>query len=47
MKLIRLTTQDPNSIFDVNFSDQIIIPADSKIALQNLSIEAEDRTIVK
>ncbi len=45
MKLIRLTTTDPNSIFNVDFQDQIIIPADSKIGLQNLSIEAEDREI--
>jgi len=45
MKLIRLTTKDPNAIFNVDFQDQIIIPADSKIGLQNLSIEAEDREI--
>jgi hypothetical protein len=45
MKLIRLTTTNTNAIFDVDFSDQILIPADSKIALQNLSIEAEDRSI--
>ena len=45
MKLIRLTTTDPNSIFNVDFNDQILIPPESQIALQNLSIEAEDREI--
>jgi hypothetical protein len=45
MKLIRLTTTNPNSIFNVDFQDQIIIPPNSQIALQNLSIEAEDRII--
>ena len=41
MKLIRLTTESRDGIFDVDFNDQIIIPADSKIALQSCSVQAD------
>jgi len=41
MKLIRLTTENTDGIFDVDFNDQIIIPANSKIALQSCSVQAD------
>ena len=39
MKLIRLTTTDPKSLFDNTFNEDIIISGNSKIALQSLSLE--------
>lgn len=41
MKLIRLTTENRDGIFDVDFNDQIILPPDSKIALQSCSVQAD------
>ena len=39
MRLIRLTTTDPACVFDNYFNTDILIPPQSKIALQNLSFE--------
>jgi len=45
MRLLRLTTQDPNAIFDATFNEDLVIPKDAKIALQNISIEADVNTL--
>lgn len=45
MRLLRLTTQDKNALFDATFNEDFIIPKDAKIALQNISIEADTNTI--
>ena len=45
MKLIRLVTEDPNSIFDNTFNDSLTLKPNSKIALQSLSIETENNVI--
>lgn len=47
MKLIRLTTTDPNCTFDNVFNDDLVIKKDSKIALLSLALEtkAEELTI--
>jgi hypothetical protein len=45
MRLLRLTTQDKNAFFDATFNEDFIIPKDAKIALQNISIEADTNTI--
>lgn len=37
MKFIRLTTDNPNAIFNADFNDGIEIPANAKIALQSAS----------
>lgn len=46
MKLIRISTTDQNAIFDNSFNTGIDVPARSKIALQNLSIELDEDEIV-
>jgi len=46
MKLIRLTTQDPLSMFDATFNDDLIIPVGTKIALQSLSIDTVNSVLV-
>lgn len=45
MRLLRLTTENANAIFDATFNEDFIIPKDAKIALQNISIEADKSTI--
>ena len=45
MKLIRLVTEDQNSIFDNTFNDSLTLKPNSKIALQSLSIETENNVI--
>tara|TARA_S200002703_G_scaffold65493_2_gene56581 strand:+ start:14245 stop:15759 length:1515 start_codon:yes stop_codon:yes gene_type:complete len=45
MRLIRLTTTNPQAIFDNNFNADIVIPKDAKIALQNLSLETPNSLI--
>lgn len=45
MRLLRLTTSDPQAIFNAQFSDDILFKKDSSIALQNVSIEAQASTI--
>jgi len=39
MKLIRLTTENENALFDNTFNEDIIIPANSRICLQSLSTQ--------
>jgi len=46
MKLIRLTTTNNRAIFDNNFNADITIPKNSKVALQNLSIESPNSILV-
>jgi hypothetical protein len=41
MRLIRLTTEDPNAIFDNQFKNDIVITPKSKIALKSLSLEVD------
>lgn len=41
MKLLRLTTRETNGLFDTSFNDQLVIPPNSKIALQSLSMDIE------
>ena len=38
MKLVRLTSREPTAFFDSTFNDEIIIPANSQIALQSATI---------
>ena len=45
MRLLRLTTENENAIFDATFNEDLIIPKDAKIALQNVSVEAKTDTI--
>ena len=45
MRLLRLTTSDPQAIFNAQFSDDILFKKDSSIALQNVSIESQASTI--
>tara|TARA_Y100000114_G_scaffold65989_1_gene60494 strand:+ start:332 stop:1798 length:1467 start_codon:yes stop_codon:yes gene_type:complete len=45
MRLLRLTTQNPEAIFDATFNEDFVIPKDAKIALQNISIEADKNTL--
>jgi len=45
--LVRLTTQDPDAVFDGDLYQDLVIPAKSSIALQNLTIiQAEGSIIV-
>ena len=46
MRLLRLTTENENAIFDATFNEDFIIPKDAKIALQNVSVEAKTDSIV-
>ena len=46
MKLIRLTTEDPNAFFDCNFNDGIDIAPNSKIALQSVSASLQGGELV-
>ena len=41
VRLIRLSTEDPNANFDNNFKQDIIITPKSKIALKSLSLEVD------
>lgn len=45
MRLLRLTTENQNAIFDATFNEDFVIPKDAKIALQNVSVEAKTDTI--
>lgn len=45
MRLIRLTTDNPQAIFDNRFNADITIPKDAKIALQNISVESPNSII--
>lgn len=45
MKLLRLTSSDPNAIFDSRFNEEILVNEKSKIALHSLSFEQLNRTI--
>ena len=42
VKLIRLITEDNQALFDNTFNEDILIPRQSKIALQSVSIETEN-----
>jgi hypothetical protein len=46
MRLLRLTTTDPTAIFDAEFNETLTLPKDSKIALQNVSVEAKTNVLV-
>jgi len=45
MRLLRLTTENENAIFDATFNEDFVIPKGAKIALQNVSIEAKTDTL--
>jgi hypothetical protein len=45
VKLIRLTTQDPNGYYNNEFHSELIIPANSKIALHSLTAEINTESI--
>ena len=45
MRLLRLTTENENAIFDATFNEDFVVPKDAKIALQNVSVEAKTDTI--
>tara|TARA_R110002050_G_scaffold277495_2_gene423176 strand:- start:580 stop:2052 length:1473 start_codon:yes stop_codon:yes gene_type:complete len=46
MKLIRLVTEDPLSVFDTVFNEDLLIKENSKIALKSLSIETPIDVII-
>lgn len=43
--LLRLTTRDDEAVFDTIFSDDLVLPKDGKIALQNVAIQLEAFTL--
>jgi len=45
-KLIRLTSDDTNAIFDTTLKQDIIIKPNSKIALKSLSVEVDNKTLI-
>ena len=46
MKILRLTTQSQNAIFDSSINDELLITPEAKIALQSLTLEQDDEFIV-
>jgi len=44
-KLLRLTTQDPNGVFNCDLNQDLIIESNSKIALCNMSAEIDSKVI--
>jgi len=46
MKLIRLTTTDENALFSNTFNEDIVIPANSKVALHSLTTQVQTEQIV-
>jgi len=46
MRLIRLVTEDPQAVFDNTFNEDLVVPENSKLALQSLSIETENNVII-
>ena len=46
MKLFRLITEDPNGIFNNSLNEDLVVPPDSKIALQSLSMETKNDVII-
>jgi hypothetical protein len=46
MRIVRLSTENRNAIFDNNFNTDIILKPYSKVALQNLSLETEKESLV-
>jgi hypothetical protein len=46
MRLIRLTTEDEKAVFRGEYTDNITLPPNGKVALQNLSLESAPATIV-
>lgn len=45
MKLVRITTEDPNALFETKFNEDIVIEPDSQIALSNTSFDTVGKTI--
>ena len=43
MRLIRMTTVDPNCIFDETLHQDVTIAPNSSIALKNITLEADTR----
>ena len=46
MKLFRLITEDANGVFNNTLNEDLVIPPDSKIALQSLSMETKNDVII-
>ncbi len=46
MKILRLTTQNPQAIFDTSVNDELLIQPNSKIALQSLTLEQDDEFLI-
>ena len=46
MKLLRMTTVDPNCIFNETLHQDITLPPNSSIALKNLTLEADTNLTV-
>ena len=46
MKIVRLTTKDPNSYFDNIFNDNLVLKPNSKIALQSLALQTQENKIL-
>lgn len=45
MKLLRLTSQDNKAYFDNTFNDDVVIPANSEVSLNSLSLELQPNII--
>lgn len=45
MKLVRMVTSDPEAEFNNYFNDDLVLPVDGKIGMQNISIEREPQEI--
>jgi hypothetical protein len=45
MKLVRMVTSDPEAEFNNYFNDELVLPPDGKIGMQNISIEKEPQEI--
>lgn len=45
MKLVRMVTSDPEAEFNNYFNDELVLPVDGKIGMQNISIEKEPQEI--
>jgi hypothetical protein len=45
MKLVRMVTSDPEAEFNNYFNDELVLPPDGKIGMQNISIEREPQEI--
>lgn len=46
VKLVRLTSNDPDAIFDNTFKQELLIKPNSKIALKSLSVAVDNKSLI-